>query len=115
MTYVSPPNDSSRLSPPSTLSGAVAVPWSALGSGLAWVAAPATTVWAASADPVDSARDALSHGNRPWYSADTDSTERIELRQPFLFPVRPHLGGTRFPSTALSPLPLASVLLIAAV
>lgn len=66
-------------------------------------------------DPVEAGREALGQGRRPWYDAEADSTQRIELSQPFEFPEFGSIDGSWAQSFAWATLALLAVLLVAGV
>lgn len=74
-----------------------------------------THVAALEADPIEAGHEALGQGNRPWYDAETDSTQRVELREPFEFPEFNVIDGTWAQSFAWATLALLIVVLVGGV
>jgi hypothetical protein len=67
------------------------------------------------ADPIDAGHEALSQGRRPWYDAEADAAQRVELFKPWDAPDFNLLDGTWAQMFAWATLALVVVLLVGGV
>jgi hypothetical protein len=86
-----------------------------VGNAAAGVQLAALEADALQSDPVEAGHEALSEGRRPWYDAQTDSTQRVKIREPWGFSEFDAMDGTWAQLFAWATLALLIVVLLGGV